>query len=466
MRRATWILIAAVLVINVGAQAYSIPVTDFIRHRSTSVTTDMALRFGYFALMLLTAFVEALLFDELVYRGAWRRRFLGGHAKSDGAAPGQPDLSDGLVDESLSDEAFDAKLEKGGGGWRRLVAENSLPFFLSFFVLLGGNLLLWNVLNGWFDAYYSKTGHLITQLRSSDPAERQKAILGLSYHRGTHIERLLVDRLEKGTDKEKVWAAWALGYRRRIKLPLEGGASLDRGEKLLRELLSRGTDREKQVAAVALARYVVRRAENAGATDVPALERLLRQQQQAGKVPLETVVAMGWIRSKAAIPVLAGLLTSEDHTLATAAAWALGRMQHLSAVKPLLKGLRKAAPQVRCGIVNALGELGHAALVSKPLMDEFLRKNSGFSCDHQAVVLRPDGRGKQIHDKLHLVSGQGRYRLRILRVMNKIGFLDDALPWLKTIAAPGSPYHKLVRQYARSRYQALRRLIEQDRGGR
>jgi hypothetical protein len=152
-----------------------------------------------------------------------------------------------------------------------------------------------------------------------------------------------------------------------------------------------------------------------------------------------------------------------DITRATAAAWALGRMQHLVSVKPLLAGLSEAPPQVRCGIVDALGRLGHAALISKALMDEFVRKQSDFVCHKQAVVLRPDGRGERIHDKVHLVGSASRYRLRILRVMNKIGFLDDALPWLERIGADHSPYHKLVRRYARSRYRALKRLIEQDR---
>lgn len=329
--------------------------------------------------------------------------------------------------------------------------------------MLGGNLLLFNVLNGWFDTYYSKTGHLITQLRSKDAEERRKAILGLSFHRGSHIEALLVARLENGTDKEKVWAAWALGYRRRIKLPLGSGAALDRGEKLLVGLVNKGTPRQRRVAAVALARYVVRRGERAGADSVPALDRLLAEQDKAGKVPLETVIAMGWIRQKTAIPVLARLVTAQDETRALAAAWALGQMQHLSAVKPLLAGLTKAAPQVRCGVVDALGKLGHAALVSKSLMDEFLRKSSDFACERHSAVLRPDGQGKRIHDKLHLVGSASRYRLRILRVMNKIGFLDDALPWLKRIAAPHGPYHKHVRAYARSRYEALRKLIEKDR---
>ncbi|MFH2010595.1 MAG: HEAT repeat domain-containing protein [bacterium] len=458
MRRSTLILILAVVLLNVAAQAYSIPTTGYIRERSASVNTDLALRFAYFAFMLITAFVEALLFDELRYGGAWRKRFFGGRR-----APGPGDTAAGS-DEALelSDAEFEDAIQSKRSSVRSLIAENSLPFFLAFFLLLGSNFLLFNALNGWFDLYYGRGGHLVTQLRSKKAAERSRAILGLSFKRsdkvGVDLEKLLGDRLENGSAKEKVWAAWALGYRRKLKLPLKPAAQVDRAEDLLVRLLETGTTEQQRAAVISAARYVLRRGDDASARLVPAARRFLERQVAQGSVSVEAVLAMGYLREKTAVPALGGLLTSADETLAVAAAWALARMQHPQALGPLLRGLKGARPQVRCAIVRAFGSLGHAARVSKPMMDEFQRKTSDFDCKRLTVVLRPDGRGKQIHDKVHLAGMTERYRVQILRTMAKVKFLEDAVPWLKQVSL-NHAYHKRVRAYAKEYHSRLQRQI-------
>lgn len=458
MRRSTWILIVAIVILNVVSQAYSIPVTRYIREASTSVNADIALRFAYFAFMLITAGLEALLFDDIVSGGAWRKRFFGGS----GMSP-RPDRGEDALD--LSDDEFDAALGSRRSGLRSFIAENSIPFFIAFFVLLGLNWVLFNVLNGWFDIYYGRGGHYVTQVRSKDADERCEALLELSYKRSSHIgldlEKVFADRLEKGTAKEKVWASWALGYRRKLKLPGKPVKQLERAEDLLVRLLDKGTPRQQRTAVVAAARYIIARGDDASATLLPALRKLVERQEAAGKIPVETVVALGLLREKTAVTLLGGLLMRSDEERAVAAAWALGRMQHSSALRPLLAALDKAPPNVRCAIVRAFQKLGHAARVSKRLMDQFNRKTSDFHCGVRKIVLRPDGRGTKIVDKLPLAMMADRYRVLLLKTMAKVSFLQNALPWLKRVSQDPT-FHKQVRGYAKEYYRALQRQLARE----
>lgn len=459
MRKSTWILIVLTVILNIAAQAYSIPVTRYIRESSTSVNADIALRFAYFAFMLLTAAVEALLFDDVVTGGSWRKRFLGGKGTTRGKSPAMGKDEDALA---LSDDEFDAALNSRRSPVRSLIAENSLPFFIAFFVLLGLNWVAFNMLNGWFDLYYGRGGHFVTQLRSKNPDERCKAMLELSFKRssrmGLDLEKVFADRLEKGTAKEKVWAAWALGYRRKLRLPSKPVKQIERAEDLLVSLLQKGTPRQRRVAVVAVARYAIARGDDATATLLPTLRKLVERQEAAGNIPVETVVALGLLREKTAVRLLGMLLLHKDEELAVTAAWALGRMQHASALRPLLAALDKSAPAVRCAIVRAFQKLGHAARVSKRLMDQFNRKTSDFHCGVRRLVLRPDGRGKKIVDKLPLSQMSYRYRVLLLKTMAKVSFLQDALPWLKRVSTDPA-FHKQVRGYAREYYLALKRQV-------
>jgi len=462
MRKSTWILIVTTVVLNVAAQAYSIPVTRYIRESSTSVNADIALRFAYFAFMLLTAAVEALLFDDVVSGGSWRKRFFGGSGTGRGKTSPMNPGEDAL---DLSEEEFDAALGSRRSPVRSLIAENSLPFFIAFFVLLGLNWVAFNALNGWFDLYYGRGGHFVTQLRSKDADERCKAMLELSYKRssrmGLDLEKVFADRLERGTAKEKVWASWALGYRRKLRLPAKPVRQVERAEDLLVRLLDKGTVAQQRVAVVAAARYAIARGDDATATLVTALRNLVKRQEAADKIPVETVVALGLLREKPAVKLLGGLLLREGDERAVTAAWALGRMQHPSALQPLLAALDKAAPTVRCDIVRAFGKLGHAARVSKRLMDQFNRKTSDFRCGVRRVVLRPDGRGKKIVDNLSLSSMAYRYRVLLLKTMAKVSFLQDAIPWLERVSRDPA-FHKQVRGYAREYHRQLERQVARD----
>jgi hypothetical protein len=460
MRRSTWILIITTMVLNVVAQAYSIPVTRYIRESSTSVNADIALRFAYFAFMLITAGVEALLFDDIISGGAWRKRFFGGIGSPKGGKESGADKEEDGLD--LSDEEFDAALGSRRSPVRSLIAENSLPFFIAFFVLLGLNWVAFNALNGWFDLYYGRGGHYITQLRSKDADERCKALLELSYKRskrmGLDLEKVFADRLEKGTAKEKIWAAWALGYRRKLKLPSRPVHQLERAEDLLVQLLDKGTPRQQRVAVVAAARYTLARGDDASATLLPALRKLVGRQAAADKISVETVVALGLLREKSAVKLLGELLLRSGEERAVVAAWGLGRMQHASALRPLSSALDKAGPVVRCAIVRAFQKLGSAAQVSTLLMAQFNHKGSTFTCGVHKIVLRPDGRGSKIVDKLPLAMMSDRYRVLLLKTMAKVSFLQDALPWLKRVSED-SAFHKQVRGYAREYYRLLQRQL-------
>lgn len=471
MRRATWILIGLVVAANGVAQAYSLPVTDYIVHRSTSVTTDLILRFGYFAFMLIVAFLEALLFDELVYRGSWRRRFLGGQRSearlarhlADAAeverAGGEAEAGLAGAEAAAPEDDLDMELAEGAPrAWRRWVAENSAPFFLAFLALLAANYFLFNALNGGFDRYYGKTGHLFTQLRSPDAGERCQAILGLAPLRGDTIEERILTRLDRGTAQEQRWAAWALGLRRKLKLPVTRVSLLDRSEQLLAaRVRAEGSDGVARAATVALARTLIRRGPDASPADLSALAGRVEREQRTGRVTVETVIAVGLVRSRRAMDLLGQLLVGADEQVALAAAWALGKMQQSSAVRRLLVGLPKASPPVRCAIVRSLGRLGQAARVSQALMLEFARKRADVLCPKRAFSLRPDHAGRQVPDVIHFIGAQTRYRLLLLHTLDRIGGLGDALPWLRRVSAADSPYSRSVRRSARAKLRKWER---------
>jgi hypothetical protein len=456
MRRSTVVLVVLVVLTNLAAQAYALPMASFIRDRSTSIVTDTALRFVYFALMLLVSAIEVLLIDDLFFGGGWRAGFLG-------SAPAGPRRAEALSDEALEDlAAAGASPHRAEGGLLRMfVAQSLVPFFVVLFAALLVNYYVFNLVNGGFDRYYGKIGHLVTQLRSSDPKARQDAILELSIKRHDQVEPLLAARLAQGTPEEKRWAAWALGYRRRLKLPPPPLEVLEGIEDSLVALVEKGTEAQQRVAVVALARFVVARGDDAAGRLIPAVRRLLEQQQARGQIPVESVLAVGLLRETSTLPVLGPLLADRDEKRALAAAWALGHMESPAAADALQGALGAAEPQVRCAIVAALALLGQSPKTSKVLMDQFNWKRSDFRCRPVTFGLRPDGRGREIPDTIILAKTAELYRVMILRTLAKTGFLADAMPWLERIGQADSPYPQTVQQYAREYARALRKQLSQ-----
>jgi hypothetical protein len=418
------ILVGVVFAIS---QAYSLPATDYIRNESQSVVTDVALRLIYFTLMCLVAFSETLLADELFFHGGWRRRVLAGRRKTGQQASEeqeQEQVED--LDREPVEKAEDPSMMAS------LFRDYTVHVTLVFLALLAGNYFLFNAINGDFDPYYREVGYLYTQLRSPDPEIRKEALAELAPKRVESVSSKLLERLSEGTDAEKTWAAWGLGYR--AEYGLLDPALRQEAESRILPLVEEGEGRRKSVAAVALARLESYR----------WLDDAVRALQDDPDSML--AIALGLLRDHRpeALAALSGMLSREDETEAMAAAWALGQMKVSQAAVPLRKKLEALDGPVQCVAVESLGRLGDAKAV--PILTRlFESKESSLICPQKSVMLRPDGEGDRfylfywrspVYSKLRCTSKREPLRVRILKVLWRIGD-TKILPWVRKMAESG-----------------------------
>ncbi len=427
--------ITAVLVFGLS-QAYNLPATDYIRHESDSTGTDVVLRLVYFAFMCLVAFSETLLVDELFFHGGWRRRVLGGQNLL-------PDLEDDLV-EGVNDDRKDA----GGDTFvdddsEKVGRESDYSFKGSFFrdytvhvtlvflALLAGNYFLFNAINGGFDSYYSDVGYLYTRLRSPDTDTRISAIGALTPKRLPAVTPRLMDRLENGDEKEKLWVVWGLGYRAEYAL-LSPAMKQEAAARIL-PLVAEGPEEMRATAALALARL----------KSYVWLDHAVEELKKPAPHPY-FAVAVGFLRDNrpTTIEVLDSLLLDSDETRAMAAAWALGQMKVKEAAQPLRNKLFDMKGNVQCVAVESLGRLGDNEAV--PLLVRlFEREQSGMICMEKELTFRPDGEGGDkfflfysgiaIYEKLGCTTDREPLRVRILKVLWRIGE-TRILPWIRNMA--------------------------------
>jgi hypothetical protein len=477
-------LIISAGLIFIASQAYNLPATEYIRHTSDAVSTDVALRLVYFTLMCLVAFAETLLLDELLFHGGWRRRVLGGRRKrgsaveekaADGdAADGDAadrdaadgDAADGdtvdgdVVDRDAADgdtvdgDVVDRDAADGDAADRNtgdgdavdgdtvdgdpsmmasLFKDYTVHVTLLFLGLLAANYFLFNAINGQFDSYYRKVGHLYTQLRSPQLETRISAMAELTPKRVASVSSKLLDRLEHGDEREKVWAAWGLGYRAEYGL-LDSSLRQEAESRIL-PLVKKGPERQRAVAAVALARLESYR----------WLEEAIAALRTDAPDPM-FAVALGLLRDHRpdALTALTGMLADKGEKRAMAAAWALGQMKVKTAAVPLRDKLFDLPGPVQCVAVESLGRLGDVKSV--PLLTRlFESKESHLICPQKGIKLRPDADGDRfylfywrsaVYKKLHCTNKREPLRVRILKVLWRIGD-TRILPWMRKMAQSG-----------------------------
>jgi len=403
-----WLLVVVAALLNGAAFWYNIEATGYIRRQSGSISTDLALRLAYFALMVAVTASEVLLVDHFVFGAGWRRKVLsglGGRA-GDGAE----------VAPSLG---------------RAMFRDYTAHVTVAFLVLLGLNYALFNVSNGWFDSYYRKVGHLYTRLRSSDEKDRVQAIDELASIKHAGVSAKLIDRLTKGTEKEKMWAAWALGYR--AAYGLMGDELKEKAEDAALALIRSDVPlHDRAVAAMALARM----------NSFEWLDSGLKGLSVADPDP-EFAIAFGWLEDHRpkVLEALDRLLGGGEGTGAAAAAWALGQMRDSVAAAILRKRLRKMDPAALCIAVESLGRLADVAAVPL-LVKSFGAKEFDRECKQIVVRLKPDGSGDRFYlyaqaakayKSLRCVSRHEPLRVRILKVLARIGD-KSILPWIRRMA--------------------------------
>ncbi len=445
-------LVVSVLLLNVLGFIYNLRSTAYIRHDSMSVTTDVLLRLLYFGFMAGIAVSEVLLVDQLAFRGAWRKRVLGGlRGRAAQTLLGDEKESAGKDADEIHSSDDDAGEEDVRlGAVAAIFRDYTAHVSILFLVFLGLNYLLFNWANGGFDSYYRQVGMLYTELRSSGEGHRIAAIGELASKRRSGVSLRLLDRVEKGTDKERTWAAWALGYR--AAYGLLPGELRSRAEHAILPLVASGDMSRRGIAAVSLARL------QSYLWLGPAVLALSQEQPDP-----QFAIALGLLEdnrpeSMAALAHVLSLVTKGR--LAQTTAWALGQIRTAQSARVLDRVLFKLDPLGRCIAVESLGRLGRRETLPT-LIRFFESKSSDVRCPQIAVKLRPDREGDRLYlyywgsrayRPLGCVNRREPLRVRILKVLWRVGD-KDVLPWVRSVAE-SDDYSRAVKDCAVRVYNA------------
>lgn len=395
-----------VILANFAGFIIAMWVAGVVRSVPESASSETALLFGYYAAMAVIAFIDALLVDELAFKGSFRKTYLQGKGDKKSVK------SDGDV------VAVVASLQR---------SRMSFPFLL---LLCGGlTYVVFNLINHDFDVYYRRVGKHISAMNQGDDAAQIEAIRELSIRRDPHVLPALRKRLAAGGEPA-AWAAWALGRftdlptRRPLKVPLVA-ASQSADTKIRREAL------------VALGRIQHR----AVAEEV---HRELTALQQTGQpIDPRLVYTLGSIQVLSSVALLEGLLHSADTQTQRVAAWALAQHRDQRGGRAVVEILESRLPtanhEVSCAIVHSLGilrdERSNLALIA--LHDTLTPAEQATICPRWQLSLRPDG---DLDDRIDLFMPQDTLSMKVIATMGQMRATTPEVraevePWLERVTA-------------------------------
>ncbi len=402
----TWMKLWTIaLIFNVGGILAAIWVARAVRAVPTSEALETALLFGYYAAMLMAAFFDALLVDELLFNGSFRRTHLQGQSARTAPRDGE------------DAKAVVATMQR---------SKVSFPFLMLLCVV--ATYLLFNKFNGDFDPYHRRVGKHISTLHHGDDAEQIAAIQELSVRREAEILPALKWRLAQG-GAPAAWAAWALGRfvdldtRRPLKAPLVAAASSD--DPVLR-----------REALVALGRIQHRAA-------AEMIQAEIRAQRDRGESPDPRLVyGLGAVQVPESLPLLEELLHAGDVPTQRIAAWAIAQHRDLAGGRKLVLDMLEARLptadlEVRCAIVHSIGILSHESsnLTLRRAYDEASPTERTTICPRWQLSMRPDGDNS---DRVDLFMPQDTFAMKVLGVMGQLRATDPKIraeiePWLESV---------------------------------
>lgn len=375
----------------------SFPIVYYIREHSTSVILNMIFIMLWMALLFALSYLEGILVGDLLFSKTWKERFI-----------------------LLNRVDADKELEAGEGAFK----EYRYTFFFSIFLLIIGNYLLSNAIHGGFFNEYKNQGYGLTRLRHKDAAVRRKGIMELRLAKTLRVESAMVKTLKDPDGEARAMAAWVLGYQ-------ESKASA----KALLVTLKDKYPLARAEAAFALGRI------NHG----PAIPLLRRELVLA---PAEYkhyyILALGMMRDKGAIPLMAKLLSGPETKLHPYAAWSLARTKSPTVIGPLLTAMAGELG-TRCAAVEAQWALSHVHS-AKPLTREFDRSGAKTFC--KDLIFKNRG-----FSPIPIVRGE-IYRVKLLRALGHTASAQIR-PWLKKLMDNPS-YHWQIRAMATGLYKNLR----------
>lgn len=407
-RSPTWVkLWTLVVVSNLGGLLVALWVSRLVRAVPESEAMESGLRFAYFAAMMIIAFIDALLIDELVFGGAFRLSHLQGKGGEH------------------------AKATSDVGELAASMQRSSVSFPVVLLVCGLATYLLFNLVNGDFDVYYRRVGKHVSALRGDDPESnprRLEAISQLSIRREPAIVPVLKQQLARGGEVG-AWAAWALGRhtdlpsRRPLYAPLVAAV--------------RGDDPAlRREALIALARLQHR-------AMAKELHAEIQSELDAGYTVDERLLfGLGSIQVMESLPLLERVLARGDEEAQRMAAWALAQHRDQrggrAAVSILEARLPTASPLLRCAIIHALGiladEASNPALISA--YDGATHDARYEICPSKRMFMRPDGKD----DPIDLFMPSETLVMKILQGMGQMRATSPKIreivePWLEAVLA-------------------------------
>ncbi len=421
-------LSVAAVIVNLAGILGAIYISLRVRAVTETAGEESTLLAVYYAAMLIVAVVDALLLDEIFFKGAFRRSHLQGKDGSE-------------IQRSEADiEGAAASLQR---------SSVSFPVLL---LLCGGlTYFIFNFANNNFDAYHSRIGRHISALRGVDTegeARRLTAIGELSIRRDPEVIPVLTAQLKR-KGEVRIWGAWALGRfsdvhpkrRRPLVDPLTAA-------------MTSPDVRFRREAIIALSRLQWRPV-------YKALSQEIRHDLDTGK-PLDPrlLYATGYVQKLELVPLLTEILNNKGGKISERsqrlAAWSL--FQHIDQrggreVVPVLEQrLPSASFLLRCAIIHALGYTGveQSNLALMHAYDTATPEERVQTCEHVTFTLRPDGGDERVD----LLLPSEPLTMKVLQAMGQIRATSPDVrakvePWLEDVIKQSSD------DLERSRAQSL-----------
>jgi len=397
---------------NLAGLIVAIVVARAVREVPESATVESALLAAYYASMLVVGAVDALLLDELLFSGAFRRTHLEGQR-----------VRPATDDDELP--AVVATMQRSTVSFPILVVLCTVLTYGEF-----------NQVNDSFDEYHRRVGRHLGALRRGDEAERIQAIQAIAVLRGNRlalVAHALFDALEQGGPPAR-WAAWGLGHMSDLKhrRPFIGPlVSASRSGDLVLQ----------HVALIALGRLQHR-------PIVGAIQSEVRRQIDASEpIDPRLLYALGSVQDLSSRDLLVELLHRADEPTQGLAAWALAQHRDEAgardAVGPVLEErLATASLRVRCDILHGLtifaDERSNLALMAA--YDEATPDERVAMCQRRGLSMQPDG---STDDRIDLFMPEDIFAMRVIAAMAQVRATAPAIraqvePWLEHLIADAS----------------------------
>lgn len=396
-------LFSLAVIANAAALTCGLYSARLLRAVPETDSAEQWLRALYYVGVGIAAIFDAFLFDELLFKGAFRK------AHVLGKVPGFA-----RSDEEVEDVAVG--LQKTT--W-------SFPFLLISSGLM--TMVLLNFLTRDIEGYYKTLGVHIGAIERGDVERSKEGIRQLSMRRAPEVLPTLRRALARG-DEASPWAAWALGRHRDIqnRRPLIAPlvtAVREGGPKLKRE------------AAIALGRLQQR-------SMVGAVQEELRADLERGEaIDVRLLYALGAVQVTSSKDLLAAVLERGDPLAQRVAAWAIAQHRDQRGGREfgvlLEERLVTADVELRCAIVHALGifadERSNLALVRA--YDDSTEAELAYGCPRISIPMSPDGND----DFEEILMPEDTLALKILQSMGQMRATTPEIravvePWLQARA--------------------------------